>query len=38
VIELTDDRSIDSGFVEVGSALERLCDLLWEGTIRVRQR
>jgi starvation-inducible DNA-binding protein len=38
VIELADVRPVDSGFTEVGCAIERLCAQLWEVALRVRQR
>jgi starvation-inducible DNA-binding protein len=38
VIELADVRPVDSGFTEVGGAIERLCSQLWEVALRVRQR
>jgi starvation-inducible DNA-binding protein len=38
VIELDDHRPLDPGFIEVGSAVERLCSQLWDVVVRVRQR
>jgi starvation-inducible DNA-binding protein len=38
VIELADLRPVDTGFTEVGCAIECLGDQLWEVALRVRQR
>jgi starvation-inducible DNA-binding protein len=38
VIELADLRPLDPGFIEVGSAIERICAQLWEVALRVRHR
>jgi starvation-inducible DNA-binding protein len=38
VIELDDHRPLEPGFIEVGSAIERLCAQLWDVAVRVRQR
>jgi starvation-inducible DNA-binding protein len=38
VIELDDHRPLEPGFVEVGSAVERLCSQLWDVALRVRRR
>ena len=38
VLELGNLRPLEPGFVETGSAVERLCAQLWEVALRVRQR
>ena len=38
VIELDDHRPLEPGFIEIESAIERLCSQLWDVALRVRQR
>ena len=38
VIELDDHQPLEPGFVEVSSAVERLCSQLWDVAQRVRER
>ena len=38
VIELDDHRPVEPGFVEVATAVERLCSQLWDVALRVRRR
>ena len=38
VLELGDLRPLEPGFVETGCAVPRMCALLWEVAVRVRQR
>ena len=38
VMELADVRPVEPGFIELGRAIECLCDQLWEVAARGRQR
>ena len=38
VIELDDHRPLETGFIEVGPGVERLCAQLWDVAVRVRER
>jgi starvation-inducible DNA-binding protein len=38
VLELGDLRPLEPGFIETGCAVQRMCALLWEVALRVRQR
>lgn len=38
VIELDDHRPLETGFTEIGSAIERLYAQLWDVALRVRER